>query len=655
MTEEVANIETDNPNKKKGRKKRKNFLSNAKKYGKKDQFGRGTKMTEELYQYFVGILDAMKKGIEEEDERQALVNNVLERTKGEELNIAGNQLGCRVIELLLPLSSAEDLERYMEVLAPELRRLCADNFTSHVVETLLRVSCERATEHLQETEVKEEPEQEPPKKKKKKDKKSKSKYTEEHIKNCYDFTLKVCKYALNNLEDFVWDTYANHILRSALKCLSGITLLPGEKPKVNMFIITKTPNKGIAPHEKLQYKIVPQEFKDLVVEFANRLSSWPQFNDLPYKNVTSALLQVLLFAVKNTDKALTKNIVQKLLNESFAPDNWNNAEGNDDKKEEKVDLDAEGEDGASVPLQKTELPPVFSCEPSVRCLEAAIFVAKKKTYTQIYAKCFINRLAQLAAMPLLNYTVQRLFDNCQVKEELEPMFEELSDRYPALLASGNSGVLVAMAKACHRLQTKQAHFLNNLEAALCCSSPEHQKYFPVLLLRLLPLPRVRVDQLDTEYFIHVHGSVILQTVLDFQRPAKAVTGLLELTPDQLMVIFCDAKGCHVADAFFKGRFVGVKARDKMVWKLKGYYQKLALSQYGSRAFEQVFASCTVEQRVKIMTEMADKSNLLNASMYGRLLADKLQLKLFQSNEENWKAAVCKDCREAKDTGKKKHK
>lgn len=58
-----------NPNKRKGRKKRKDFLKNAKKYAKKGQKGRGTQISEELYNYFVGILDAMKQGIEDNDER----------------------------------------------------------------------------------------------------------------------------------------------------------------------------------------------------------------------------------------------------------------------------------------------------------------------------------------------------------------------------------------------------------------------------------------------------------------------------------------------------------------------------------------------------------------------------------------------------------
>ncbi|XP_075985399.1 nucleolar protein 9 [Anticarsia gemmatalis] len=624
MSEEHADT---NPNKKRSRKKRKNFLSNAKKYAKKGQMGRGTKIPEELYQYFVGILDVMKQGIENEEERHALVNNVLERTKEEELNVIGNQLGCRVIELLLPFASPEDLERFIEVLSPEIRRLCSDNFTSHVVETLLRVSCERATAHLQTGEDNTSDSEEAPKKKPKLEAKTESKYEEKHIKRCHEFTITMSKYTLNNLEEFVWDKYANHILRSAVKCLSGITLMPGEKPKVNIFKTTVDDGKGIPPHlTKMTYKNVPDEFKELVKEFVNRISAWPQFKDLPYQNSTSGLLQVMLYAIKNVDKNMTKDVIRKLLDESFAPEDWV-GNGDDDKKDVK-DADAEQ-------VSSSNLPPVFESEPAVRLLEAALFVSKKKTYTQIYARCFINRLGQLATMPMLNYTVQRLVDNCDVKEEFEPMFVELSDKMPALLACGNTGVLVALAKACLRLKAKQTQYMTSLESALKCSEADKQKYFSVLCLRLLPLDRVDLTALDKEYFINVHGSVILQCILDFQRPAKAVTGLLELTTEQLLVILCDAKGCHVADALCKGQCVGQKARDKLIWRLKGYYQQLALSQYGSRAFEQVFAVATMEQKLKIMTELSDKSNLLNSTNYGRLIATKLDVATYKLSQKKW--------------------
>ncbi|XP_013201009.2 nucleolar protein 9 [Amyelois transitella] len=620
----------NNPGKKRVRKKRKNFLANAKKYAKKGQMGRGTQMPEELYQYFVGILDAMKQGIEDSEERVALVNNVLERTKGVELNVVENQLGCRVIEILLPYCSAEDFERFIEVISPELRRLCSDNFSSHVIETMLRVACERATESLQSKE-----EDEVPKKKKKHDE-SEPKYSEEHVRKCNEFTLKICKYALNNLEDFMWDSYANHILRSALKCLSGITLLPGEKPKVNIFKETVGNNKGIPPHlTDLEYKIVPEEYKELVKEFANRLILWPQFKDLAYENLTSAFLQVLLYAVKNVDKNLTKSLIKKLLNESFAPEDWV-SEGVDEKKEEKIEIG--DDDDGNGDVKAMSLPPVFVSQPAVRLLEAALFVAKKKMYTQIYARCFINRLGQLATVSMLNYTVQRLIDNCQIKEEFEPMFDELSNKFGAILACGNTGVLVAIAKACHRIKARQMQFINTLEAALQCSSHEHQKYFAVLCLRLLPIDRVDLTKLDQEYFINVHGSVVLQSVLEFQRPAKAVNSLLELSPEELVVIFKDAKGCHVMDAFCRSQCVGVKARDKIVWKLKGHYQKLALSQYGSRAFEQLFQAASDEQKLKMMAEISDKSNLLNSTPFGRLVAGKLDVETFKLSQKKWEQA-----------------
>ncbi|XP_046973540.1 nucleolar protein 9 [Vanessa cardui] len=619
--------ETVDPNKKRHRKKRKNFLSNAKKYAKKGQLGRGTKIPEELYQYFVGILDVIKQGIEDPDERQSLVTNVLERTKGEELNVVGNQLGCRLVELLLPYSSPEDLQRYIEVLSPELRRLCSDNFTSHIIETLLRVSCERATEHLQSND---ESEDEVPKKKVKLENPS-EKYTKEHIDICHEFTVKICKYALNNLEDFVWDQYANHILRSALKCLSGITLLPGEKPKVNLFREPIQDKKGIPPHQtEMKYKVVPDEFKEIAKDFANRLSAWPQFKDLPYQNITSALLQVLLYAVKNVDKNLTKSLIKKLLNESFAPEDWM-ATGTEEKKDDKIDVDA-SDMKEEQQLTAGNLPPVFESESAVRLLEAALFVSRKKMYTQIYARCFINRLGQLATMPMLNFTVQRLIDNCNIKEEFEPMFEELSPKFGALLACGNTGVLVALAKACLRIKAKQIQFMQNLEKALNCSDAENQKHFPVQCLKMLPLG-TGDDKKD--YFINVHGSVVMQTILDFQRPAKPVSALLELSPEELLYIFSDPKGCHVADALCRGQFVGVKARDKLVWKLKGYYQKLALSQHGSRAFEQIFEASSPEQKVKIMTELSDKSNLLNSTNYGRLIATKLDLNTFKVSQKKW--------------------
>lgn len=363
-----------------------------------------------------------------------LANNVLERTVDEEVTFSCNQLGCRIIEQLLPYASPENLERYIEAFTDQIRILSTDNFSSFVLEQLLCVCCSRATLHLQiEPELDDDETDEPATKKDKTEKAETEKkdivtYPQEHIDKCHAFTIKVAKYLLNNLEDFVWDPSANRMLRTSIKCLGGVISAPCEKPKSNLFgnpnpeENNKNANKHAMP---LVYRQVPAEFKEIVKEHGNRLSQWPQFKDMPYETLTSGLLQMLVFALKNTSKKLFRVVVKKLLDESFAPDSWLNSQ-DDDKKDVKIDLDDEYENGGDekeeISLKPLNLPPVFDSDPAVRLLEAVLHVARSKLYTQIYAKCFINRLAILSGMPGLNFTVQRLFDNCTVKEEVNIVY-----------------------------------------------------------------------------------------------------------------------------------------------------------------------------------------------------------------------------------------
>jgi nucleolar protein 9 len=54
---------------KKGRK-RKSLLKNAKKYGKKGKFGRGTHLDEDIYQYFVHVLELVETNKFETEEEK---------------------------------------------------------------------------------------------------------------------------------------------------------------------------------------------------------------------------------------------------------------------------------------------------------------------------------------------------------------------------------------------------------------------------------------------------------------------------------------------------------------------------------------------------------------------------------------------------------
>lgn len=62
---------------KRQRKKKKNsrFISNAKGFGRKGVYGRGTHIDSDDYNYFINILDSMRNGFEDDEERGNVLNN----------------------------------------------------------------------------------------------------------------------------------------------------------------------------------------------------------------------------------------------------------------------------------------------------------------------------------------------------------------------------------------------------------------------------------------------------------------------------------------------------------------------------------------------------------------------------------------------------
>lgn len=202
-----------------------------------------------------------------------------------------------------------------------------------------------------------------------------------------------------------------------------------------------------------------------------------------------------------------------------------------------------------------------------------------------------------------------------------------------------------------------------MEQALKCSQTENRKYFAVLCARLLPLNRLDLSKLEETYFVNVHGSVILQTMLNFQRPKSVIDCFLAMSTKELSILFCDAKGCHIADSYCGGKFVGIKSKELLVKKLKvrlfffifksivlltvncrfqGTFQELAISKHGSRALEKIFFASATEQKVKIMEELSNKSQILNSTMFGQVILTKLKVELYKKSFHNWKSAIEKE-------------
>ncbi|TMW42208.1 hypothetical protein DOY81_012709 [Sarcophaga bullata] len=354
MSEEVVNHDKQSIFKRnKKKKKNSRFLRNAKGFAKQGIYGRGTHIEDDQYNYFINILDTMKNGFEDVEEKVNMANNVFEQTKGQEVYLASNQIVCKALESLLGFVEADQLESYFEVFADSFRPICSDRFASHVLQKMVEISFLRSlhktdinTEEDKDS-IDDEKDTEPPVSKKAKLNKDvlseenynlETEFSEEHKTNCGKFVLRVGKFMLNNLEDFVWDSCANHIMRTCILSLSGIHV-----PKVAF-------EKGgaeLAKNRKI-YE-VPIEWHDVAKEFAQRLEMWPQFSDFPYQEHSSALMGVLCIALKVIDKKMLKNLGRKILMEALLK-----VDIDEDEKLKKIEILDDEEETAQVESETKE-------------------------------------------------------------------------------------------------------------------------------------------------------------------------------------------------------------------------------------------------------------------------------------------------------------
>ncbi|XP_022223670.2 nucleolar protein 9 [Drosophila obscura] len=629
-----------NAKRKRPKKKGNRFMRNAKGFAKQGIFGRGTHIDDEQFSYFINILDAMKAGFEDVEERVNMANNVFEQTNDQEIHLASNQIVSKALESLIGFVDNEQLERYFNKFGEGLRPLCSDRFASHVLQKMLEIAFLRGLGKAAAQEVSDGPtttkRAKPDAAQIEEEYNLETDFSDDHREKCRQFVLRISKFMLNNLEDFVWDTCASHIMRTAILCLVGMHV-----PKIAF-------EKGgaeMAKHRKLY--TVPEDWHEVMKEFPQRLEMWPQFVDFPYQEHSSALLGVICLALSVADKSLLKHFGKKILVQSLLKANEENEDA-EEKKETKIEIkdDEEEEKPTEEKEQSTEekkdapvLPKVFHHQSSVILLETILSVAGAKLLTQLYAMLFSGRVAYLAKQQQTNFSVQRLLQHIKEVTDFEGVFTELQPHVEELLKMGYTGVVSALSAACLRLASKQAQMIAVLQSSLhVTGDKEKAKLFFNCLIKLKPSEVLASDESG---FVHLHGSLIAQHVLQFNKPIFLVNCILDLPAAQLAQIFNTPNGSHIVDAFMQSKFIGEKSRERLIRQLDGFYVDLAITRHGSRVLEQCFKASQEAQQLRIAKELTAKTNMLKGSPFGRLIYAKYRLETYNLSPTQWQASLSK--------------
>lgn len=201
-----------NDERSKKRKKKRSSAQMAKKFAR--QRNHGSDVDHDTYQYMVHILEVMKNDFPTVEEKLIFVNNVYEQTIGHEIEYAQNQMGSRILDSLLKYANLETIQRLVTTFNPSLRLLSNDRFASHVLQKIVMICADRGNKRIESNaeqnvdgiEVK-----------------------ESEVESYNSIVLKLSKYFINNIEEFVYDTYANHLLRTVIECLGGLI----DKPESN--------------------------------------------------------------------------------------------------------------------------------------------------------------------------------------------------------------------------------------------------------------------------------------------------------------------------------------------------------------------------------------------------------------------------------------
>ena len=439
---------------------------------------------------------------------------------------------------------------------------------------------------------------------------------------------------VNNFDDFCFDPYASHLLRTCFQCLAGLKLdesvtrsRKSREQKQNFsqlkvkddslnFLVSKN---GKSPPSCI-HTGHESEFKDPIVTAVDKVVEYGTLEDLIGRESPSGVVQTLLMVIGNKSfQAESKKLICFLLEKAYSKANISTPETEVEDREHLLDF-----------------------EPCCRTLEAMIVSSsfRPKLYNRIANFVKEKGMLNFAVHPVANFPLQKLLNGCQDKEQFESWYEDVFDKnLEEILASGNSGVVVSVSLACRRLNAKQAHFLVALMKALHCYEPsQHQEKSAPLLIFLQT--KEAYEEADRETLaISLHGALILQEIFKFNKPIKIVNSFLSVDAESLVKIFSDPKGSHLTDAFVSSATIGEKSRESLLKKIQGRLFDMATSKHGSRSMDALWEKSSWKSRELMASELAKRESQLNANYFGKFLAGKTMLSAFKRSKEDWKRAL----------------
>nr|XP_002125348.1 nucleolar protein 9 isoform X2 [Ciona intestinalis] len=250
-----------------------------------------------------------------------------------------------------------------------------------------------------------------------------------------------------------------------------------------------------------------------------------------------------------------------------------------------------------------------------------------------------EKLVELACHPVANFVVQKLIENDKI--EFDGIFSILSKEMLKIIHAGRPGVVVKLGEGCVRSPTTQSTFVTMVMKAFNCDDDEKKKLIVPLVASLSSYDKMFSKTFDPDkpptFKVAYHGSLLLQTILKFDKIFVFVKSFLEIPSSHTVTLACSAPGSHLVDAFFSSEKVRAKRKLKWIEKTKDVFFKIAMDKYGSRVLENIWRQSSIKMKIIIAESLVPHESSLTNDQHGKHIFRKFAIRQFHQRNEDWKS------------------
>ncbi|CAL1532749.1 unnamed protein product [Lymnaea stagnalis] len=552
-------------------------------------------LPENVLSYYRNVSTSLESDFDDTVSKDQFLSNVYTTLKDEGIQVSQNQTVSRILEVLFSHSKPHHMQDLFCMFSKELAIVTFDRFASHVFQSLVQY-----LPAIYET----------------RDKNMDRQNNPPSLKGAIE---QVCKFMESHMRDIMTHTYASHVLRSFLEALGGAQV----KEEVVRSQVSRTHRKVEATPKKTSTDTsLSQDFHDFFILLKEKIVKLCNFEDHLSDANYCPVLQTVLLILHKTSTSEYEQLSDLILQKSCTV--VTNAEiGPDD-------------------ITK-RIPDIVQNEVGSYLIELLISLANESQMRAMYDLLLRGKLIYFAVHPYANYVLQKFLTCVSDTEMFEDLSKDIIQYMEDILAVNHTGIITKLAEACKRTGHGQHDFVKALMKAFHCLEPEsHQIKLVPLLASLQTYDIFFPTEKDLNESsscllrtINIHGSLLLQQLLQFTHTKKVVSSLLDLCPTELAGLCCDKCGSHIIDVYFQSKTVSDKYKSALLKHLQGVYVNIACNRNGSRCLENIWKLCSLNQRIMIAEELSKSQERLEGDQWGHFAYNNFALHKFNQRRKDW--------------------